>query len=139
MNKIIITDSEQAISMQDIADFEKKYDIDLPENYKKFLLKYNGGYIDDEDHDFLCSFNSLKHGELTLEYTIDTFCITEKLLDKEYLPIANTHSDNPITLCLKEGENYGKIIIFYFDRDEEPDLAADSLEELLGVNSIDEL
>ncbi len=134
----MITNSELNINKNDILDFEKNYKLILPENYKKFLLKYNGGQVDDEKREDLETFNSLKYGELTIEYMFNNYCIIEQLLDKDYLPIGNSYG-NPITLCLKAGKNYGKVIIFYFDRDEEPVVIADSLEALLGVKSMDEL
>jgi hypothetical protein len=139
MKKIKISDSENKLINEDILHFENRYNIKLPKNYKDFLLKFNGGYVDDEERDFLHSFNSLKYGEVTLEDAIDTYILNDNLLSKDFLPIANTYSDNPITICLKQNQNFGKIVIFYFDRDEEPDFAANSLEELLGVKSIDEL
>jgi cell wall assembly regulator SMI1 len=137
---IKISDSEEKISLEDIVKFERDRDIKLPDNYKKFIMKHNGGMIY-EYHPFLNSFNSLKYNKnnILLDETFEIYCIINKDFDKSFLPIASTHNDNPITLCLKEGRNYGKIFIFYFDRDEEPELIADSLEELLGVNCIDEL
>ncbi len=138
MNKIVITDSEVNINKKDIQDFEKNYNLVLPENYKKFLLKYNGGQVDDDRCEDVQSFYSLKYGELTIDYVFENYCIIEPLLDKDYLPIGNSYG-NPITLCLKVGKDYGKVIIFYFDRDEEPVVIADSLEVLLGVKSMDEL
>ena len=140
MKKIEIFDSEKAITDNDINEFETKFNITLPENYKKFLKKYNGGYLrDDEERDYLRSLNPLKYGKGTIEFTYQIYCISEPLLEKEFLPIGKSYTDNPVTLCLKEGEHYGKIILFFFDRDEDPGLAADTLEELLGVESIDDL
>ncbi|WP_430613027.1 SMI1/KNR4 family protein [Flavobacterium sp. JP2137] len=139
MKKLIIINSQQNITRNDILEFEKEYHLKLPENYIAFLLKYNGGGVYDYGSEYVQSFNSLKYGKLTLEETLYDYCIIEDLLDKDYLPIANGYGSNPVTLCLKAGEDYGKIIIFYFDMDEEPQIIADSLEELLGVKSIDEL
>ena len=122
------------VSLDKIERFEKKNNLSLPKNYKSFLMKINGGYIDDENRDFLRSFNSLSN----LEDAFNTFVVLEGLISKDFIPIAKTYSDNPVTLCLRK-EEYGKIIVFYFDRDEEPDIVANSLENLLGVNSINEI
>lgn len=137
MNKLKILGGEKKLEAKDISEFEKKFNISLPDNYKKFILKHNGGYID-EYHDTLASFMPIKYGVGLVEHAIKVFSNDESILDKDFIPIANQHSGNPITLCLKEGENYGKIILFYFDRVEEPELVANSLEELLGVKNIDE-
>jgi len=144
MKKIVILRSSSALTESDINEFEKKYQIQLPSNYKKFIQKFNGGYvdIDDEERDFIRAFNAIKYHENNplLEDAIDCYTIDENHLEKEFLPIAYTYSNNPITLCLKSGELNGKIVLFYFDRiDEDPEIVADSLEELLGVESIDDL
>ena len=34
-------------SMEEISEFEKKYDISLPNDYKQFVLQYGSGYIKD--------------------------------------------------------------------------------------------
>jgi hypothetical protein len=137
---IKINDFEKNIKDSEIIEFEINWNIKLPKNYKSFLKKYNGGVIYDF-HPYLNSFNSLKYEESNtlLENAYNIYNVLNEDLDKEYLPIASSHSGNPITLCLKQGEYYGKIILFYFDRDQEPEVIANSLEELLGVNSIDEL
>lgn len=137
---IKLRDSDQKISQADIKKFENTWKIILPDNYKKFLLKFNGGVLYDY-HPFLSSFNSIKYHEnnILLDEAYHTYCVINKDLDRDFLPIASSHTDNPITLCLKNNENKGKIILFYFDRDEEPELVSDSLEELLGVKDIDEL
>ncbi len=137
---IKISDSEKVISNNDIIEFENKWNIVLPINYTNFLKKYNGGSAYDY-HPFLSSFNSLKYNKhnTLLDETYEIYNFLNNDLNKDFLPIASTHTDNPITLCLKLGENYGKIIIFYFDRDKEPEVVANSLEELLGVKNMDEL
>ncbi|HRP89542.1 MAG TPA: SMI1/KNR4 family protein [Edaphocola sp.] len=35
--------SEQKLSEQELADFEKAFKIKLPPSYKKVMLEYNGG------------------------------------------------------------------------------------------------
>lgn len=137
---IKISDSEKKIKSEDILQFIQEWEVSLPENYKKFLMKFNGGVLYDY-HPFLSSFNSVKYAENNslLEDAIDIYIVKNKDFSKFFLPIATTHSDNPITICLEEGENYGKIFVFYLDRDDNPEIVANSLEELLGVESIDEL
>ncbi len=53
------------------------------------------------------------------------------------MPIALDGSTNPITLNLNTGGDYGKIVLFYLDMDSEPDVLATTLEEFVGVESID--
>lgn len=44
-NKIYFEGLEDPITEKDILKFEKKFKVKLPEDYKEFLLKYNGGII----------------------------------------------------------------------------------------------
>lgn len=134
---IKILDSEKQVSVLDFLEFERKYNISLPNNYKSFIKKYNGGYTDESD--YVDNFLSLKYGVVKIELLIDTHQIIENNIPSNYLPIALDWSDNPITINLNEGNDYGKIVKFYFDTDEEPEIIANSLEELLGVDNIDDL
>ena len=134
---IKISDSEKQVSVLDFLEFERKYNISLPNNYKSFIKKYNGGYTDESD--YVDNFLSLKYGVVKIELLIDTHQIIENNIPSNYLPIALDWSDNPITINLNEGNDYGKIVKFYFDTDEEPEIIANSLEELLGVDNIDDL
>ena len=136
MNKLIIERSKENITIKDIETFENENNRVLPENYKKLILKYNGGYV--ENSKFFRLLNSIKYGNNTVEFIIKIHQILEDNIPKEYLPIASDWSDNEITISLKKGNDYGKIYGFYFDVDRVEKIA-DSLEELLGVKNIDEL
>lgn len=136
MTKIKIENSEAAITVGDFLKFERKYKIDLPENFKKLLLKYNGG-VESEGDKVIDMFYSLHHGDMTIEQAIETLQINEEILPKTYLPIGNSGTGHEITLCL-EGDEKGKIVLFRHDT-LEPEVIANSLEELLGVNDIDQL
>ena len=128
--------TEPKLENQDLIDFENKFDIVLSQNYKELMLKYNGGYT--EANESFYTLKSIKYGELKVETSILIHQNTERNIPKNFLPIANDFSDNIICLNLEENENYGKIYCFYFDVDK-VDLLSNSLEELLGVNSIEEL
>ncbi|HLN94944.1 MAG TPA: SMI1/KNR4 family protein [Flavobacterium sp.] len=134
---ILIIDCEKNVTEKDVKDFEERYNVNLPIDLKKLLFKFNGGYT--EDSDDVDKFLSLKYGAITIEMMIETHQVTEQNLPKQYLPFALDWSGNPITVCLNEGRDYGKIVKFYFDTDDEPETIADSLEELLGVKSMDDL
>lgn len=140
LKKIEITGGSKCPTEDEITHFQNEFKVSLPDNYIAFIKKHNGGFIGfDEERDFLDSFNSIKYGDVTVENAITAYSKNESLLHKDFLPIANSYTGNPIVLCLREGDLHGKIILFYFDRDEEPELVADSLEELLGVEKIEEL
>ena len=103
---IKISDSEKQVSVLDFLEFERKYNISLPNNYKSFIKKYNGGYTDDLE--YVDNFLSLKYGVAKIELLIDTHQIIENNIPSNYLPIALDWSDNPITINLNENDDYGK-------------------------------
>jgi SMI1 / KNR4 family (SUKH-1) len=125
------------LQTREINDFATENNITLPLNFIALYLKYNGGLL--LDNSDVKKFLSIKYGKFNIEDIINIHQKIENNIPKNYLPFASDWSDNPITICLKEGSDYGKIVTFYFDSDEEPETIANSLEELLGVNSIDEL
>lgn len=137
MKKLIIKQLQPAINSNDIINFENTFEFSLPENYKEFLLKSNGGLVKTNDSE-VNLFLSLRYGQ-RIEDEIDIHQLKEENIPKGYLPIALDWSDNPITLNLNEGEGFGQIVIFELDFEGERFLIANSLEELLGVNNIDEL
>jgi hypothetical protein len=134
---IQIKNSKKKLTLQELTEFELLHKNKLSQSYKKFILKFNGGLV--ENFDSIKLFLSVRHGINTIESIVNIHQILENNIPKEYLPIGLDWSDNPITICLKEGNEYGKVVQFYFDTDQEPEVIANSLEELLGVNSIDEL
>jgi SMI1-KNR4 cell-wall len=133
--KIKIFLSKEKLEPSDLFEFETSYNIILPANYKNFIMKYNGGVI--ENVLPLETLNSIKYGKFTIEKFIHIHQELEQNLPLGYLPFANDCADNPITICLIPGVDYGKILLFYFDTDEGPEVLANSLEELFGVTNID--
>jgi len=137
MAKIKLIESEENITTYDIIEFETIFNLELPENYKKLILKYNGG-VDSVGDSIFTELYSIKYGELLVEDAINTLQIVEDTIPKNYLPIAATGTGNQITLHLKLGDDYGKIYLFCYD-ELEPRKIADSLEELFEVESIEDI
>ncbi|MFN4150866.1 MAG: SMI1/KNR4 family protein [Candidatus Sericytochromatia bacterium] len=97
--------SEKDISKSDISSFESKYNINLPKDYKDFLLKYNGGlvsglYINNDSYSIMNNlsektsikeFYPLQNIVIELEgdcvYCEDGF-YTNKILSKHLIPFA---------------------------------------------------
>ncbi len=134
--KIEFEYTEKNISVDEILDFEEKNNVKLPENYKKLITKFNGGLIVNSDN--MDTLLSIKYGSVRVENMIKKHQIIESNIPKEFFPFALDFSNNPITICLKEDSHYGEIVLFYFDVDSVR-MIANSLEELLGVTTIDEL
>lgn len=137
MGKAKFIDVEKSISHEDVNQFETTYNLKLPGNYKSLILKYNGGCNENDDM-ILDTLYSIKYGDLLVDELIYDMQIVEKNIPKDYFPFALTGTGNIITLSLEEGDNYAKVYLFRGD-EFRPNKIAESLEELLGVNNIEEL
>lgn len=145
---IMFKRSKEKLEMEDIIDFENNFNIKLPEDLKKILLKYNGGVLEGntmEDKFIFIngikstySFSilySIKYGTNTMEEAIDIYQITEEHIPREYLPFAEDQGGNPYTISTNE-DDYGKIYIWFMDVGEpERVFVANSLEEFFTGKS----
>lgn len=130
--------SQQPITAIEIQEFEKEFNLTLPENFKKFYRKFNGGFLYDDD-DLIAQIFTIKYGDLTLSEMINSNQIIEENVPREYFPFATTGGGHIITMLLNSQDaNYGKIYLFRHDT-LEPELFENSLEEFLEVDSIDNL
>lgn len=127
-----ISGTQKEISHKDIATFENKYGVYLPQDFKLFLLENNGvkvvmdhSYEDPNNKnacfqlDTFCELNSILYGYSDEEYDSVNDVINPP---KGYLLIAygvGGHSE--ILLNLENGSNYGKVFCSY-------DLSYDSIE-----------
>ena len=135
MKKRIIN-SEIPILIEDIEKFEKDNDIIFPENLKNLYLKYNGGEIEISDSNFY-DFASLKYGEFRLEELLNDLQIEENVIPENFIPFATTGVAHIITIKFSDSI-YNEIYLFRYD-ELNPKKISNSLEEFLGVNSIEEL
>ncbi|MGV3599375.1 MAG: SMI1/KNR4 family protein [Bacteroidota bacterium] len=138
MKKIEFYDVGNLISPKDIDDFETNFNISLPPNYKKLLLKFNGGVpsdrilISNDEEVSVGGFYSIKYGNILLEDAIKNFQISQQLIPSDCIPIGYDGFGNPYCISTND-EDYGKIYCWFFDMgEEEGRLMADSLEEFLG-------
>jgi cell wall assembly regulator SMI1 len=151
-----ITPYGKPLSENDIEKFEKSLNIKLPEDYKAFMLKNNGGkpeveigyYVFDftdisrnqENSTALREFYSIVYEKPDNYYIdiIDTYenYIEEEQLPKNILPIGDDPLGNEIGICVS-GENYGKIYFCDHESYDENDFmimspVADSFSEFLN-------
>ena len=82
--------TEMNLKQNDLNYFQQEFDIHLPENYKQLILKYNGGYTN--NNEYFDTLKSIKFGEVKVEDTIKNHQIIENNIPMNYLPIAN---ENP--------------------------------------------
>ena len=112
----------EKITAEDISNLEDKLGISLSLDYKEFLLKNNGGYLDD----FLCT-NTFTETDPESNKTfsqstnVDKFYSLEEVLEEyeenlddpiipeKFAGIAYDSNGNQILLCADDSENNGKI------------------------------
>jgi hypothetical protein len=117
MNDIEVLEPERPTNLEEIAEFERLIRAKLPEDYKQFLLKHNGGHPVMDTFDLVEPINknnttvgvawfyALYEGQacnLSLKFEI-----SRDRLPEEYIPIAY---DSGGDLCIVvKGENYGQV------------------------------
>ncbi|MDN8588361.1 SMI1/KNR4 family protein [Chryseobacterium mucoviscidosis] len=104
----------ERITINDIREFESKYVLNLPEQYVDFLLKYNGGYLeestfkisDEEGESVINKFYGIGNMKGNLG---KVFEVLDGELPGKFISIANDPGGNEICIGTGEkhfGENY---------------------------------
>ena len=129
---------ESSITNNDIIDFESNLKVQLPEKYKTLLLKFNGGIPDTDEifcngeKDSIGCFFSIKYGSNLIEKYIHRLQEVEKLIPKEYIPIADSEGGNIYCISTKE-KQVGQIFGWFLaDGETEGIKLANDIEEFLG-------
>ncbi|MTD29436.1 SMI1/KNR4 family protein [Erwinia sorbitola] len=113
---LIIEESEKKLSQDDFFEFESFFRRELPEEFKRFYLTNNGGYLPENFTGYPFLFNgfiSIKYGKAPIE---KTYCdlITGFPQLKNLIPFADDSGGNCFLLSLRD-EDYGKIYIWLMD------------------------
>ncbi|MFC9777504.1 SMI1/KNR4 family protein [Paenibacillus chitinolyticus] len=128
----------ETVSLEQVENFEKTNEIELPKLYKDFLLEYNGGRVEpnvfkissDEGESALNVFYGIGNMKNNLEKKIGFF---EEILEIGFIPIARDSGGNQVCLGIRE-EFHDQI--FFWIHDEEYDDAMDNMHFL--ANNIQE-
>ncbi|WP_238322775.1 SMI1/KNR4 family protein [Gorillibacterium massiliense] len=137
------TETNGPLSVEIIEQFELKHSISLPEQYRSFLLEFNGGrpipklfkISDEQGPDILRMFFGI--GEM-YNNLAENIHIYEDRLPIGLMPIGNDPGGNVICIGTDE-EYYGKI--YFWDHEEESEdlddisnvyLLADSFDDFLS-------
>lgn len=147
-----IEDSDK-VSMKKIEEFEKKYSISLPQDYKNFLSKTNGCYIDSKwfykcKNENLSGFRLEALDEIDIGIYGDLEIFNSEPMNEDYpaphiyfikkvLYIGSIDAwDYSLYLCY-EGENKGKLYKVDEPHDFEFFLIANSFDEFINGFEID--
>ena len=117
--------SFEPLVSQDIEAFESEYEVNLPENYKKFLLLNNGGKsvkrrfktVDGTITSSVMLFLPLsKETDSNLESFYEKYC-TNKIIPSYLIPIGVDPADSLI--CISEQDKVYFCDMDYFEEDNE--------------------
>jgi hypothetical protein len=120
------------VSLEQIENFEKTNNIELPKLYKNFLLEYNGGRVEpnvfkissDEGESVVNVFYGIGNMKNNLEKKFEFF---EEILEIGFIPIARDSGGNQVCLGIREEFNDQ---IFFWMHDEEYEEAMDNMHYL---------
>ena len=119
-----IRDSFDPILPSDLAQLELELGSSLPQDYKAFLLRHNGGYFEDEvRYPYLepCPYGDfgIIRGFLGLNVGYDYADIRDHIkvlidwnIASDLMPIGDDIFGNPICISI-EGRTYGKAFFWY--------------------------
>lgn len=121
-----------------IEGFESKLQICLPEVYKKFLRKYNGGKTPKTEFRINKVSSDVRGfygvGQVDKDYSFNGL-IDNKIIDEFWgdgmLPIATNVWGDYITIGINE-KQYGKIYFLYHDKSKKYLLLCEDLENFIG-------
>lgn len=122
--ELIFKNSAGKITQKDLQDFEVKYNLSLPNDYKQFLTNNNGGtpnkiFFRKNDADLVVNmFFSLSDKEYNIEQYYTDMVIIGKELPEKILPIGEDGFGNIICISCKD-EDFGKM--YFWDHEEDWD------------------
>ena len=117
---MLISKSEYSVTEVALSKYETAHGFTFPQEYRAFLLKYNGGETPETDFRLsgvssdLVSFYELRDDEDGLELHEIEFLVPAFLKD-HMLPIASNVFGDNIFICV-EGRENGEIFFRYHDR-----------------------
>ncbi|MDH2913770.1 SMI1/KNR4 family protein [Kosakonia cowanii] len=127
-----LSDSEKPLTSDDISKFNELFKNKLPESFKNFYLKNNGGYplnYEDGNIFMLGGFVPITYGKLPIERLY--YDLFESFVEiKDMLPFAYDYGGNSFLLSLREDDSFGEVFVFLMD-EKEVVFISDSFSEFL--------
>ena len=109
-------------NMNSLLKFEERYSIILPDDYKRFIIKYNGGYTP-ETYVSKCksNINVLFGLNIKEEYDLNTILenkgLAYEMLKQGLLVIGENEWGDYFSIVIdRKSNDYGKIIFKYHDK-----------------------
>lgn len=121
LNMLTLEDSEKKINLGDFADLENLVGRRLPQSFKRFYLRNNGGYIDNKhlysgDTTYsIHGFEPVKYGESTIEANYTDFLEGYDFF-RRLIPFAFDEAGNNYVLSLRL-EDYGVVYLWLHEEE----------------------
>lgn len=112
-----------------VEEMEKQYNISLPNQYKDFLYRYNGGYTPKTKFKVGIISSDIRgfYGVGNVKLSFDTIELRE-WIDKSFLPIATDSFGNYLVIGL-ENDNNGRIFFCNHEAGNKAEYIAENLNE----------
>lgn len=121
VDMVLIENYLEKVSLEEVKVFEDKVGLVFPDDYKKFLIKHNGGtpsldnfnfYGKEEGSTIKRFFGVTSNSKNSVDWILDVY---EGRLPKDFLPVADDLGGNLILLdCSFEQKG-----VFFWDHEEE--------------------
>ncbi|NRA62979.1 MAG: SMI1/KNR4 family protein [Pseudobacteriovorax sp.] len=120
----------EKIENAELDDLEKKYDFNLPNDYREFMITYNGGRL--KPQEFIATYKDgserpsivdsflkvIPKGPCRIESTIINLQILEKRISRDLIPVAETPFGDLICLGVK-GKAKEKVYFWNLEENDE--------------------
>lgn len=118
--QLTLRDTGGAVTENDLADFEERFCVSLPNGFRTFLLSVNGGMVMGEISTQIGELSvnqlySLKYSEIAHDSELAFNFVVEDL-PCGLRPIGRDHYGNPI--CINFKDNLGNIFLYETDLNE---------------------
>lgn len=117
-----------------VVDFESKYGITFPEQYRKFMLQYNGGLTPETKFKAGKESSDVRafYGLGDVSYSFSEIVDIEEWLKSNIIPIACDSFGNRIVIGLDK-EKEGKIFFSDHEKEFKLTLLSDTLKEFFTI------
>jgi hypothetical protein len=121
MKDIVVIDSKTRLIKADVNLLEQKLGVNLPSEYKNFLLLHNGGHPEKDIYNCLNITFSSDLDRFYAFYEGENSNLLKEIymygdrLPKGFLPIAHDSGSNKVCICV-DGPAYGKVYFWDFKK-----------------------
>lgn len=115
-----------------VSEFEEKHHLNLPDSYRGFLIRYNGGDTPNTSFKINRESSDVRafYGIGNVTYSFDNIQDLKTYLKKGHLPIARDYFGNYVAIGI-DSDDFGKIFFLDHEKQMRTKLLTDSFEEFV--------